>query len=103
MLKKMVSALLLLVMMMSAVAALGEEMTIDEKVDAAFAKVRSVGGAFVVALGDEIVYERYYGVQQQTTKVPVTEKSYFRCASVTKLVTGIGIMKMALWRRSFLW
>lgn len=95
MLKKMVSALLLLALMMMAGVALGEEMTIDEKVDAAFAKVRSVGGAFVVALGDEIVYERYYGVQQQTTKVPVTEKSYFRCASVTKLVTGIGIMKMA--------
>jgi len=95
MLKKLVSALLMLVLVCAAGAALCEEGTIDERVDAAFAKVRSVGGAFVVALGDEIVYERYYGVQQQTTKVPVTEKSYFRCASVTKLVTGIGIMKMA--------
>ena len=26
--------------------------------------------------------------------MPVTEKSYFRCASVTKLVTGIGLMRM---------
>ena len=94
MLKKMIAALLLLALVAMAGTVLGEELTIDEKVDAAFAKVRSVGGAFVVALGDEIVYERYYGVQQQTTKVPVTEKSYFRCASVTKLVTGIGIMKM---------
>ena len=94
MLKKMIATLLLLALVAMAGTVLGEELTIDEKVDAVFAKVRSVGGAFVVALGDEIVYERYYGVQQQTTKVPVTEKSYFRCASVTKLVTGIGIMKM---------
>ncbi|MDO5378465.1 MAG: serine hydrolase domain-containing protein, partial [Clostridia bacterium] len=42
----------------------------------------------------EIVYERYYGVQQKSTGVPVSERSYFRCASVTKLVTGIGLMKM---------
>lgn len=95
MLRKILCALLTLALVCAAGAALCEEGTIDERVDAAFAKVRSVGGAFVVALGDEIVYERYYGVQQQTTKVPVTEKSYFRCASVTKLVTGIGIMKMA--------
>ena len=94
MLKRAMAALMMLAMICIAGAALCEEMTMDERVDAAFRKVRSVGGAFVVALGDEIVYERYYGVQQQTTKVPVTEKSYFRCASVTKLVTGIGIMKM---------
>ena len=95
MLKKTICALLLLVLLCTAGVALGEEQTIDEQVDAAFRRVRSVGGAFVVAMGDEIVYERYYGVQQKTTGVPVTEKSYFRCASVTKLVTGIGIMKMA--------
>jgi len=95
MLKRRICALLLLVLLCTAGAALGEGQTIDEQVDAAFRRVRSVGGAFVVAMGDEIVYERYYGVQQKTTNVPVTENSYFRCASVTKLVTGIGIMKMA--------
>ena len=95
MLKRITAALLLLAMLCAAGAASCEEMTMDERVDAAFRKVATVGGAFVVALGDEIVYERYYGVQQKTTGVPVTEKSYFRCASVTKLVTGIGIMKMA--------
>ena len=50
--------------------------------------------AFLVAKEGEIVYERYYGVQQTTTKVPVTADTYFRCASVTKLVTGIGLLKM---------
>ena len=71
-----------------------EEMTMDERVDEVFRATRTVGGAFVVAQHGEIVYERYYGEQQKTTHVPVTEDTYFRCASVTKLVTGIGLMKM---------
>ncbi len=68
--------------------------SLDAGVDKIFKMTRSVGGAFVIAQEGEIVYERYYGVQQKTTGVPVSEKSYFRCASVTKLVTGIGLMKM---------
>ena len=75
-------------------AAAEEALTMDEQVDKVFSGTRAVGGAFIVAQKGEIVYERYYGVQQKTTQVPVTEKSYFRCASVTKLVTGIGLMKM---------
>lgn len=66
----------------------------DAQVDDIFRGSKAVGGAFVVAQRGEIVYERYYGVQQKTTQVPVTDQSYFRCASVTKLVTGIGLMKM---------
>jgi len=73
---------------------MAEEMTMDERVDEVFRATRTVGGAFVVAQHGEIVYERYYGEQQKTTHVPVTEDTYFRCASVTKLVTGIGLMKM---------
>lgn len=76
------------------VCAQGEEMTMDEQVDRVFRETKAVGGAFVVAQHGEIVYERYYGVQQKTTGVPVTEDTYFRGASVTKLVTGIGLMKM---------
>ena len=67
---------------------------LDEQVDKIFRDAKTVGGAFLVAQKGEIVYERYYGVQQKTTRVPVTEKSYFRCASVTKFVTGIGLLKM---------
>ena len=66
----------------------------DEQVDAIFRGTKTVGGAFLVAQKGELVYERYYGVQQKTTNVPVTEKTYFRGASVTKLITGIGLMKM---------
>lgn len=85
---------LVLLLMMCPVLASAQDMSMDEQVDQVFRAMKSVGGAFVIAQHGEIVYERYYGVQQKTTGVPVTDRSYFRCASVTKLVTGIGIMKM---------
>lgn len=91
--KKIVSIMLALAMIFPLALAAAEE-SMDERVDRIFHDTKAVGGAFLVAQNGEIVYEHYYGVQQKTTGVPVTEKSYFRCASVTKLVTGIGLMKM---------
>ena len=88
-------ALLLAALLLFASCAFAqEEMTMDEAVDSIFKGTKAVGGAFLVAKEGEVVYERYYGVQQLTTKVPVHPDTYFRCASVTKLVTGIGLMKM---------
>ena len=96
MLRRLLAALL--AMMLCAACAVAEEITMentmDEEVDNAFRRAKAVGGALVVAMGDEIVYERYYGVKQKTTKAPVTENSYFRCASVTKLVTGVGLLQL---------
>ena len=86
-----IAQLLVLLMLLSA-SALAQD--IDERVDEVFSSMKTVGGAFIVAQHGQIVYERYYGEQQKTTHVPVTEKTYFRGASVTKLVTGIGLMKM---------
>ena len=85
-------ALLFALMMLFCTQGLAQSM--DERVDEVFRSMHTVGGAFVVAQYGEIVYERYYGEQQKTTHVPVTDKTYFRGASVTKLVTGIGLMKM---------
>ncbi|MBR5288259.1 MAG: beta-lactamase family protein [Clostridia bacterium] len=88
-------ALLIAAILMAASCAFAqEELTMDEAVDQIFRGTKAVGGAFLVAKEGEVVYERYYGVQQLTTKVPVHADTYFRCASVTKLVTGIGLMKM---------
>ena len=90
---KRIGCACLLLALLPAVAVAGAQ-TLDEQVDRIFRDAKTVGGAFLVAQEGEIVYERYYGEQQKTTHVPVTEKSYFRCASVTKLVTGIGLMRM---------
>lgn len=87
-------AVLLALMLACCVPASAQEMSMDERVDEVFRAMKTVGGAFVVAQHGDIVYERYYGEQQKTTHVPVTENTYFRGASVTKLVTGIGLMKM---------
>jgi len=92
MMKKL--ALVFAMLMIVCVNALAEDMSMDARVDDVFRGTKTVGGAFIVAQNGEIVYERYYGEQQKTTHVPVTEKTYFKCASVTKLVTGIGLMKM---------
>lgn len=93
MMRRWVCAALLLLMIALSANAWAAPIS-DEQVDRIFRDSKAVGGAFVVARQGEIVYERYYGVQQKTTQVPVTEKSYFRCASVTKLITGVGLMKM---------
>ena len=89
--KRILVMTLVLMLVFSASCA---EQSMDERMDEVFRSMKTVGGALVVAQHGEIVYERYYGVQQKTTKVPVTDKTYFRGASVTKLVTGIGLMKM---------
>ena len=92
--KKLTALLMAVLLMVLPMMATAEAAGMDEQVDGVFRAMKAVGGAFVVAQHGEIVYERYYGVQHKKTNEPVTEKSYFRCASVTKLVTGIGIMKM---------
>ena len=94
MMKKLTALLMAVLLMVLPMMATAEAAGMDEQVDGVFRAMKAVGGAFVVAQHGEIVYERYYGVQHKKTNEPVTEKSYFRCASVTKLVTGIGIMKM---------
>ena len=85
-------ALVLALLLALCAPAMAEDM--DARVDEVFRATKTVGGAFVIAQHGEIVYERYYGEQQKTTHVPVNGNTYFRCASVTKLVTGIGLMKM---------
>ena len=90
---KRVWAALLMMLFVAGTALAGPD-DLDAQVDAAFARSKAVGGALVVAMGQDIVYERYYGVQQKTTGVPVTENTYFRSASVTKLVTGIGLLQL---------
>lgn len=66
----------------------------DAQVDDAFRDVKTIGGAFVIAHRGEIVYERYYGFRHKAKRRFVTEDTYFRCASVSKLVTGMGILRL---------
>lgn len=94
MIRRIAAICLSLMLMVLPVLSAAQDTSMDEQVDQVFRSMKSVGGAFVVAQHGEIVYERYYGVQYKKTNEPVTDRTYFKCASVTKLVTGIGIMKM---------
>ncbi len=67
----------------------------DAQVDAFFRRGRAVGGSVVIAYKGQIVYARDYGYQNTYRREPVTADTYFRIASVTKLVTGIGAMRLA--------
>lgn len=72
-------------------------LTLDElnsQVDGSFKKSYTKGGALVVISGGQIVYERYFGYMEFARQTPVTASTYFRIASVTKMVTGIGLMQL---------
>jgi CubicO group peptidase (beta-lactamase class C family) len=85
-------AALLCIQPCAAFALTGEEL--DQQADRIFGLSRTVGGTLVVALGGEIVYERYYGYRDKANLIPVTEDTYFRIASVTKMVSGIGLLQL---------
>ncbi|HPJ01882.1 MAG TPA: serine hydrolase domain-containing protein [Candidatus Limiplasma sp.] len=67
---------------------------LNRQVDESFRKSYTKGGALVLLSGGQIVYERYYGYQDDAHQIPVTQSTYFRIASVTKMVTGIGLMRL---------
>ncbi len=52
------------------------------------------GLAVGIACGDEVVYKKGFGVKDLVTKAPVTTKTIFGVASVTKSFTGTAIMKL---------
>jgi CubicO group peptidase (beta-lactamase class C family) len=93
--KRTLSAILiLLLLVLPILASAATTAEIDDQVDSYFTRSRTTGGALVVFQDGEIVYQRYYGYQDKTVYAPVTENTYFRVASVTKLVSAIGLMQL---------
>ena len=89
--------LLLLVLMLASGHGICEEtlaFRLNEDIDKAFRNHKTVGAAVVVARDGEIVYEHYYGYAVKKQREPVTENTYFRLASVTKMVTAIRTMQL---------
>ena len=86
--------LCLLVCLLPALASALTEAELDQQVDTAFSKSRAIGGVLAVIRYGEILYQRAYGYEEKATLDPVTEDTYFRIASVTKMVSGIGLMQL---------
>ena len=78
----------------AATAATIEAVSFDEQVDKLFRSFSTVGGSLIVARHGEIVYEHYFGYAERKNQEQVTKDTYFRIASVTKLVSAIGIMQL---------
>lgn len=69
-----------------------------DDLDAALDKLlkghRATGAALCVAKDGEIVYEHYYGWADLKEKIPVTADTYFRTASVTKMISAVHVMQL---------
>ena len=89
------AALAVMLMMLLAQAARADGTTdLDNRIDRALRNHKTVGAAVVVARDGEIIYQHYYGYAVTRLKEPVTESTYFRLASVTKLVTAVRVMQL---------
>lgn len=76
-------------------AALAEENPeLDAALENAFRRNKTIGAAVVIAKDGEIVYQYQYGYMTKKTKEPVTADTYFKIASVSKMVSGIYMMRL---------
>jgi len=78
-------------------AAVGEGVdteALGNELDKVFKNHKATGGIVVVAKDGEIVFEHAYGYADKKSREKVTGDHYFNVASVTKFISGIGIMKL---------
>ena len=97
MLKRVCKAVLLwlLCAVLLAGTALGEGSgALDETVAKTFKRMKTTGGMVLIARDGEIVYEYCYGFADKRANEKVTEETYFKIASVSKLVTALSAMKL---------
>jgi CubicO group peptidase (beta-lactamase class C family) len=73
----------------------GEEFFMAEKTIAAFMKRWTIAGASIaIAKDGKLIYARGFGYADTASKTETQPYSQFRIASISKLVTAIGIMKL---------
>ncbi len=94
MIRRLIALLLTLLALNPTSNTASEANELDSYVDQAFHAARTVGGSLVISKHGQIVYARDWGYKNLRTKEPVDENTYFRTASITKMVTGIGLMHL---------
>ena len=67
---------------------------LSEALDRRLKSNGAVGAAILIARDGEPVFTHTYGFREASRKHPVTLDTCFRIASVTKLVTAIGVLKL---------
>ena len=86
------SLLLVLAFALPAAAAAGEPSA--DEVQKIFKKYKTSGGMVLAAKDGEIVFQQCYGMANKVAKEPVTPETYFKLASVSKMVTAAAVMKL---------
>ena len=90
----LLTAILLIAPLLLAPAAVAEDSALDESVRKAFKRYRTSGGMVVAAKDGEIVYELCYGWADKFNDIKVSGETHFKLASVSKLITGLCVMKL---------
>lgn len=70
-----------------------DDATVDQ-LDTTFTRwvrERDLSGGVLVTHGDSVLFERYYGLADRAAEVPVSARTRFGLASVTKLFTAVAV------------
>lgn len=67
---------------------------LNRVMEAYIANAEMAGGALIVRKNDEVVFDGKWGYEDIANKNPITDATVFRMASMTKVVTAVGIMKL---------
>ena len=94
MIKRSLALALAALLIMSALSAASAESLTEPYVEHAFAVRNVKGGVAMVARNGETVFSYAYGSRDARGKQPMTTDTCFRIASVTKLVTAVGLMTL---------
>ncbi len=91
-------ALALLLLMTAAPGGLcsmaAERQAADAYFEKLFLRADVVGGAVLISQEGKRVYESYYGVEDRKTRQAVEETTVYKVASVTKMISAIGVMQL---------
>ena len=95
--KRFIALIMTLCLLLCSMTGIAEstDAELDEAVGKIFKKYKVTGGQLVVALHGEIIYQRNYGyAYTRYDKELVDDGTYFKIASVSKLVTAIHVMQL---------
>ena len=67
---------------------------INRVMEAYIASAEIAGCALIVRKNDEVVFDGKWGFEDIANQKPITDNTVFRMASMTKVVTAVGIMKL---------
>lgn len=68
---------------------------LDNQVNAMMQQFNIPGAQLAITRNEQLVYQRSYGLADQSNNTPVNNESLFRIASISKPLTAIAVLKLA--------